>query len=803
MIRVVVALLCVALEAAAKVASTCTNSSLLLEPVDCAAWIAGYDAMNGPGWTRCSENRNDPCGCAGSRVGVTCFKDRITEVLLTRNGLSGPLPAQWSNMTKMESMLLGGNQLNGPLPTQWSQMTQIRQIQLGQNQLQGPLPASWSDMTQITGISLSRNQLSGPLPAQWSDMTQITQIFLNNNKLNGPLPAEWSSMTQITALTLGKNQLNGTLPASWKNMTKLQGIDISGNDLSGNIPLGFPMPPPAASGFPTCIFQEDGGSNNFHCDDHPSVPGKLLAVQCGVPCNIYAPKCRCSSGFSSTGLAFDGSAWEFGDCSASTCECKNGTPVSNTELSDFLCSLGPTNCASCDSGYYLEDFACRPYAGDCKNGNATDQAGRTQHNQCESCDAGFELVAQTCHKTSSPSGGAVSGALPSCLAGTGLVKEKNGTFACKACPPGRYQKQNETRFCVNETNPTCTDGEMLVNGDSRTEDNVCENCAAGMFSNVGTNRVCRDHTPACNNNTHGTLPQFTIRLATPTSDRACANVTPCSNDSGLEQNLVTTIESFVSGDPSNTWYCVESFVGAITNPALLNATGTITDAATGAFSLLNIGIAATATTVTLVGGYTGFGVGAATLSTTAVANAAAATGVAERLATRFASGRFEKASRENLSKSLQTALEKENILEQPASATVVQRAEITRNVIKESVPGLTNEEISDAIMDTDPDLVKEAARQYQAIDAGKSKTKRSQMKALVDMFGVPETRGDNPKREEIIKILSTTPKTKFWVLPKAENKLRLSPVPFPRMVSRTRRQDGHRYHRVQNKQLKF
>jgi hypothetical protein len=43
--------------------SLCTNKSADLDAAECAAWTKMYDAMGGPNWQTCSENRLDPCWC--------------------------------------------------------------------------------------------------------------------------------------------------------------------------------------------------------------------------------------------------------------------------------------------------------------------------------------------------------------------------------------------------------------------------------------------------------------------------------------------------------------------------------------------------------------------------------------------------------------------------------------------------------------------------------------------------------------------------------------------------------------------
>ena len=53
--------------------SDCSTSSDL-SAAECSAWVDLYDKAGGAGWTRCSQNRLDPCACYGNY----CRNSQIT-----------------------------------------------------------------------------------------------------------------------------------------------------------------------------------------------------------------------------------------------------------------------------------------------------------------------------------------------------------------------------------------------------------------------------------------------------------------------------------------------------------------------------------------------------------------------------------------------------------------------------------------------------------------------------------------------------------------------------------------------------
>lgn len=74
------------------------------------------------------------------------------------NRLSGPLPAEYSGMVRMERLILSGNQLTGLLPGSYSQWGSARDINLHDNNLQGEVPPSWSQFKgRLQYLTLSSN----------------------------------------------------------------------------------------------------------------------------------------------------------------------------------------------------------------------------------------------------------------------------------------------------------------------------------------------------------------------------------------------------------------------------------------------------------------------------------------------------------------------------------------------------------------------------------------------------------------------------------------------------------------------
>ena len=82
------------------------------------------------------------------------------------------------------------------------------------NSLSGAIPAEIGDLTRLEGLWLYNNSLSGDIPAEIGNLTSLEGLWLGNNSLSGAMPAEIANLTSLEGLGLGHNtELTGELPA--------------------------------------------------------------------------------------------------------------------------------------------------------------------------------------------------------------------------------------------------------------------------------------------------------------------------------------------------------------------------------------------------------------------------------------------------------------------------------------------------------------------------------------------------------------------------------------------------------------
>lgn len=252
-----------------------------------------YETAGGSGWT-------DSDGWLGSQVlnewhGVTADSlGRVVTLDLTRNGLSGRLPARIGELGAMTSLQIGANELSGRLPLSLAglPLAELRyagtalcapadesfQVWLGEITSHegtgvecGPLSdreilevlyeatggpdwtsdekwltnaplREWHGVTadafgQLVGLNLNHNGLAGRIPPELGHLTNLYDLRIGSNELGGPIPSELGNLTNLQHLYLQHNELTGPVPPEFGGLWRLRGLGLSGNaSMSGELP---------------------------------------------------------------------------------------------------------------------------------------------------------------------------------------------------------------------------------------------------------------------------------------------------------------------------------------------------------------------------------------------------------------------------------------------------------------------------------------------------------------------------------------------------------------------------------------
>lgn len=248
---------------------------------DSLALVALYDSTNGDNWINNSGWKNGP---VSGWYGITISENRVTQILLNGNNLTGKLPAaigdltacgvfyisgngvgdtlpaQIGNMLNLSSLSLMDNNFTGKLPStlgnlsnlikfygdgnafsdtipgQLGNLPSLQDLELGENQLEGAIPSNLGNLPAIMRLRLDNNQLSGSIPPELGRLGSLDILDLSNNQLTGPLPDSLANLYSISTLNLSHNQIDGTIPETFGTLHGVGELILSHNQLSGSIP---------------------------------------------------------------------------------------------------------------------------------------------------------------------------------------------------------------------------------------------------------------------------------------------------------------------------------------------------------------------------------------------------------------------------------------------------------------------------------------------------------------------------------------------------------------------------------------
>ena len=218
---------------AGNIATSNAQADIPIDKKDSLALVDLYNSTNGDGWTNNDGWLKVP---VSKWFGITTKGNRVTEISLNVNNLTGAIPTSIGDLTGLTELALAHNDLSGTIPESIGNLTKLRAIKLFSDGLTGSIPYSIGKLTNLEGLWLGTNQLSGSIPASIGGLSSLTDLMLNNNKLEGTLPESLFTLNHLTNVNLSHNNFYDTLSASIGNMKSLGILQLSFNQFHGTIP---------------------------------------------------------------------------------------------------------------------------------------------------------------------------------------------------------------------------------------------------------------------------------------------------------------------------------------------------------------------------------------------------------------------------------------------------------------------------------------------------------------------------------------------------------------------------------------
>ncbi len=202
---------------------------------ECRALVSFYHGTDGPNWEdkRGWLETKQPCDW----YGVSCSDGHVTALTINYNNLSGSIPPELGDLSKLQTISLYYNYLNGAIPLELSELSELQFLILHDNGLSGNIPPELGNLSSLKMLDLESNKLSGSIPPELSNLANLEALKLSTNKLSGSIPPELGKLSNVQLLLLCCNDLSGNIPPELGELPNLRQLGLFDNEnLSEDVP---------------------------------------------------------------------------------------------------------------------------------------------------------------------------------------------------------------------------------------------------------------------------------------------------------------------------------------------------------------------------------------------------------------------------------------------------------------------------------------------------------------------------------------------------------------------------------------
>ncbi|XP_042424195.1 probable LRR receptor-like serine/threonine-protein kinase At1g53440 isoform X2 [Zingiber officinale] len=202
-------------------------------------WNFGMDPCRGAPVQQDPDNENYfinsvTCGLCDN-ITNTCH---VTSIQLKEQNLIGELPAEFADLTYLDTLDLTRNYLNGTIPAKWGTL-RLTTLSLLGNRISGSIPKELGNITTLRSLILEANSLEGSIPEALGQLRNLTRLCLSSNNLTGELPESLGNLLELEDLIDG-NPISGRIPSFIGDWTKLVHVDMQGTtSMEGPFPDSF------------------------------------------------------------------------------------------------------------------------------------------------------------------------------------------------------------------------------------------------------------------------------------------------------------------------------------------------------------------------------------------------------------------------------------------------------------------------------------------------------------------------------------------------------------------------------------
>ncbi|KAG6480638.1 hypothetical protein ZIOFF_057223 [Zingiber officinale] len=181
---------------------------------------------------------NVTCGMCDTTTN-TCH---VTSIILKGQNLTGELPAEFADLTYLDTLDLTRNYLNGTIPAKWGTL-RLTNLSLLGNRISGRIPEELGNITTLRSLyiplTIEANLLEGSIPEALGNLSNLTDLFLSSNNLTGELPESLGNLLNLEDFRIDGNPISGRIPSFIGNWTNLKHFDMQGTSMEGSFPRSF------------------------------------------------------------------------------------------------------------------------------------------------------------------------------------------------------------------------------------------------------------------------------------------------------------------------------------------------------------------------------------------------------------------------------------------------------------------------------------------------------------------------------------------------------------------------------------